>query len=253
MSELLVEVIDSIQVVTFNRPQARNAMTFEVATLMCAAMDELDRNDALRACIVTGTGGTFCSGMDLKDFLAGKRPSVPGRGFAGVTERPPTKPMIAAVEGYALAGGFEVVLSCDLVVASTTAKFGLPEVKRGLVATAGGLLRLPSRIPRPIAMEYILTGDMMTAQTAYQYGLVNQLVEPGQTLEAAMALARRIVVNGPMALIASKRVVTESDDWSRAEMFARQLEIAQPVFDSDDAKEGSRAFAEKRPARWSGH
>ena len=186
---LLVEVRDNVQIMTLNRPEARNAATLEMSEAMVAALDELDANPQLQVGIITGAGGTFCAGMDLKGFLQGKRPSVPGRGFCGVTMKPPRKPLIAAVEGYALAGGFEVVLACDLIVASREAKFGLPEVKRGLAASAGGLLRLPKRLPYHIAMECILTGDMFSAERAASLGLVNRLTDAGGALEAAFVLA----------------------------------------------------------------
>jgi len=250
--ELLVEHHDGIVVMTLNRPDARNAMTQTLAQELAAAIDELEARDDLRVGVLTGKGKAFCAGMDLKAFLRGERPSIPGRGFGGLTEKPPSKPMIAAVEGYALAGGFELVLACDLIVASTDAKFGLPEVKRGLVATAGGLLRLPLRIPPHVAMEYILTGDMMPADVAHHHGLVNRLVEPGQAVAKAIELGRAIAANGPLSLATSKRIVNSMADWSQDEMFVRQREIAEPVFQSEDAREGATAFAEKRAPKWKG-
>lgn len=254
MSEptLLLETRGRVLVMTINRPQAKNAMDFETATAIAAALDDLDARDDLSVAVITGAGGTFCSGMDLKGFLAGKRPSLPGRGFAGLTMKPPRKVLIAAVEGYALAGGFEMVLACDMVVASREAKFGLPETKRGLVAAAGGLMRLPHRIPYHIAMEYSLTGDMLTADRAHAYGLVNRLVEPGKALDAALELAGAIEANGPLAVAASKRVIVESADWPQAEMFERQRSITEPVFASADAREGAAAFGEKRKPAWTG-
>lgn len=247
---LLVEKNGPVLVLTLNRPEAKNAATYELACAMADALDELERNDELRLGIITGAQGNFCTGMDLKGFLAGKRPSIPGRGFCAVTEAPPKKILIAAVEGYALAGGFELALACDLIVASKEAKFGLPEVKRGLVAAAGGLLRLPKRLPYHVAMEFILTGKMLTADLALQHGLVNRLCEPGQALAEALALGEEIALNGPLALMASKRIVRESADWSESDMFDRQREITAPVFESEDAKEGARAFAEKRKPVW---
>lgn len=249
---LLVEVRGSVQIMTLNRPEARNAATLEMSEAMVAALDELDANPALQVGIITGAGGTFCAGMDLKGFLQGKRPSVPGRGFCGVTMKPPRKPLIAAVEGYALAGGFEVVLSCDLIVASRAAQFGLPEVKRGLAATAGGLLRLPKRLPYHVAMECILTGDMFSAERAAALGLVNRLTDVGGALDVALALAKSIAANGPLALAASKQVASESGEWSREEMFDRQAAMTTPVFTSQDAREGAAAFAEKRAPVWQG-
>lgn len=250
--ELLIEYRDGIQILTINRPEARNACTKAVAEAIAAALDELERRDDLRLAIITGAGGTFCAGMDLKGFLKGERPSLPGRGFAGLTEAPPRKPLIAAVEGYALAGGFEIVLASDLVVAASNAQFGLPEVKRGLCAAAGGLLRLQRQLPERIALELVLTGDMFGAQRAFELGLINRLAAPGEALAGAIELARKIVANGPLAVAASKRVMRESRDWSTAEMFARQREITDPVFASADAREGAAAFAEKRQAVWQG-
>ena len=251
-SEVIVKAENGIQIITINRPEAKNAMTKAASEGIAAAIDELESRNDLRVAILTGAGGTFCSGMDLKGFLRGERPSVPGRGFGGVTEAPPKKPLIAAVEGYSLAGGFELALACDLIVAAEDAKFGVPEVKRGLVAGAGGVIRLPRRIPYHVAMEYVLTGDMMTAADAHRFGLVNRVVPKGQALQAAIELANRITANGPLALIASKRVVVESADWSLQEMWAKQAEIINPVFTSADAREGAAAFAEKRAPVWQG-
>lgn len=252
MSDLIVEVKDGVQIMTLNRPEAKNAATLAMSQAMVEALDELDSRDDIRIGIVTGAGGTFCAGMDLKGFLRGERPSVQGRGFAGITEKPPRKPVIAAVEGYALAGGFEIVLACDLIVAANNSNFGLPEVKRSLVAAAGGLLRLPQRLPYHIAMEYILTGGMLPAAEAHRLGLVNHLTEPGQALEKALELAAAIAANGPLATAASKQIVVESSEWSRDEMFQKQMEIGGPVFTSEDAREGATAFAEKRAPVWKG-
>jgi enoyl-CoA hydratase len=190
--------------------------------------------------------------MDLKGFLSGDTPVVPGRGFAGIAQRPPAKPVIAAVEGYALAGGFELVLSCDLVVASEAAKFGLPEVKRGLVAGAGGLFRLPRRVPYHLAMEVAMTGDHFSAERLREAGLVNAVVPAGEALAGAKDLAVRIAQNAPLALAASKRVIVESADWDSAASFDLQSEIIMPVMTSKDAMEGAAAFAEKRAANWRG-
>lgn len=250
--EVLVEVDGGVAVITINRPKAKNAINTAVAQGIAAALDELEARRDVAVYVLTGAGGTFCSGMDLKAFAAGEFPSVPGRGFAGITEAPPGKPTIAAVEGYALAGGFELVLSCDLVVASEEASFGLPEPKRGLVAAAGGLLRLPRRIPYHLAMEMALTGDFYPAAKLQEFGLVNRITPAGRALAEAKALAAKIAANAPLALAATKRIIVESADWSRAEMFAKQQEIVGPVFASKDAKEGAVAFAEKRAPRWSG-
>jgi enoyl-CoA hydratase len=249
---VVTEVADGIAVITINRPEARNAVNGEVARGIAAAIDEFDARGDVRVLVLTGAGGSFCAGMDLKGFLAGDAPVAAGRGFAGITERPPVKPVIAAVEGYALAGGFEIVLSCDLVVASAEAKFGLPEVRRGLVAGAGGLLRLARRIPYHLAMEIVLTGEHYPAARLAEAGLVNRVVAAGEALAGARELAARVAQGAPLALAASKRVVVESADWGSGEAFARQGEIINPVFASADAIEGAVAFAEKRAPAWRG-
>ncbi|WP_219506158.1 crotonase/enoyl-CoA hydratase family protein [Nonomuraea ceibae] len=250
--ELLVDLADNVLVITINRPHARNAITQAVAEDIAAALDLLDSRDDLSVGVITGAGGAFCSGMDLKAFARGERPRVEGRGFAGLTEAPPRKPLIAAVEGPAVAGGWEIVLACDMVVAARTARFGLPEVKRGLVATAGGLLRLPNRVSEQLAMEFALTGDLLLAERAYQIGLVNRLSEEGEALRTALDLAATISANGPLAVEASKRVIRQHTRWPEEERFARQRLITDPVIASADAAEGARAFAEKRPPRWTG-
>ena len=249
---VLTETGDGIAVITINRPEARNAVNGEVARAMAAAIDEFEADGDVRVLIVTGAGATFSAGMDLKAFLAGDHPVVEGRGLGGITERPPAKPVIAAVEGYALAGGFEIALSCDLIVASETAKFGLPEVRRGLAAGAGGLLRLPRRIPYHLAMEIVLTGEHFPADRLHQAGLVSKVVGAGQALAGARELAARVALGAPLALAASKRVIVESADWSSDEAFARQGEVIGPVFVSADAMEGAVAFAEKRTPVWRG-
>ncbi len=250
--ELRIETDGSVLILTMSRPERRNAMTRALGEAIAAALDDLDQRPDLSVGILTGAGGTFCSGMDLKAFLAGERPTIPGRGFGGLTERPPAKPLIAAVEGYAVAGGFELVLACDLVVAASDAIFGLPEVRRGLVARGGGLLRLPERLPKGIALELILTGDTLSAERAGALGLVNRVVPPGTALDSAVALARDIAANAPLALQASKQIVNESARWPPEERFQRQRALTDPVFDSEDAKEGARAFAEKRAPVWTG-
>jgi len=243
---------DGVQVVTINRPQARNAIDRETAEGIAGALDELDAQRDLRVGVITGAGGNFSAGMDLKAFARGERPHVESRGSGGIVQRPPSKPLIAAVEGYAVALGFEVVLSSDLVVASRAARFGLPEVKRSLVAVAGGLIRLPRRIPYHQAMELALTGELIDAARASDLGLVNRLVEPGQALSDALELAAKLIANGPLALEASKAIVSRSQDWSLEEAWQRQGEIAGPVFGSEDAQEGAIAFAEKREPVWKG-
>lgn len=252
MSTVLTEFADGIAVMTINRPNARNAVDLEVAKGLAAAVDEFESRPDLVIGILTGAGGTFCAGMDLKAFSRGERPSLPGRGFAGLTERPPSKPLIAAVEGWALAGGCELALAADLVVAARDAKFGLPEVKRGLVAAAGGLLRLPKALPYQVTMEVALTGDPLTAELAHSHGLVNVLTEPGEALRGARELAARIAANGPLAVRATKQIVSTAVRYSDADLFAAQRETVDVVLASDDAREGSRAFAEKRAPIWKG-
>lgn len=248
-----IEESNGILLVTINRPESRNAINYDTAVQLAHAFERLDADPNLRLGILTGAGKGFSAGMDLKDFAKSRiRPRVGNRGFAGLNEAPPAKPLIAAVEGFALAGGFEMVLACDMVVAAKDAKFGLPEVKRGLVPGSGGLLRLPRRLPQPVAMEMVLTGDMFTAERAYQFGLVNELTEPGQALEAAMALAQRISENGPLAVQAAKKIMAASLDWPQQEMFARQAPLMKHIFESEDAREGALAFAEKRKPVWQG-
>ena len=249
---VLTDVVDGVLVVTINRPDARNAINPETAVAIGAAMERLDDDISLVAGVITGAGGTFCAGMDLKAFLAGERPSIPGRGFAGIVEQPPVKPIIAALEGYAIAGGFEIALACDMLVAAEDAKFGLPEVKRGLVAAGGGLLRLPQRVPHHLAMEWALTGELIPAPRGYEVGLVNRLTPKGGALEAALGMARAIAANGPLAVAASKRILIEAPEWPAAERFDRQRVINEPVRSSADAREGATAFKEKRAPQWQG-
>ncbi|SDM52085.1 crotonase/enoyl-CoA hydratase family protein [Nonomuraea jiangxiensis] len=250
--EVLIEESGNVAIITINRPRARNAVNGAVARGIAGALDTLDGRPDISAYVLTGAEGTFSAGMDLKGFLSGDFPVVEGRGFGGLTEAPPKKPLVAAVEGYALAGGFEMALACDLIVASSAATFGLPEPKRGLVAGAGGIMRLPRRIPYHVAMEIALTGEHYPASRLYELGLVNRITEPGQALEGALELARKIAANAPLALAATKRVVMESQDWSREEMFKKQSAIIGPVFGSKDAMEGAAAFAEKRAPQWKG-
>ncbi|MBS9376388.1 crotonase/enoyl-CoA hydratase family protein [Rhodococcus sp. B50] len=250
-SAVTVEQHERILLVTLNRPEARNAINREVSFALSDAMDRLDEDPSLSVAVLTGAGGNFCAGMDLKAFVRGEDPSVPGRGL-GFTEAPPRKPVISAVEGFALAGGTELALATDLIVASRTAMFGIPETKRGLVAGGGGLIRLPQRIPYQLAMELALTGDNLPAPRAHELGLVNRLTEPGEALEAAMELARKITANGPLAVAVTKEVITQSRDWPAPEAFDKQRTMIDPVFTSADAREGALAFAEKRAPVWSG-
>ena len=248
---LLSEERDGVLVLTMNRPEAKNAMSKALAEAIAGELDRLDSSDDLRVAVLTGAGGTFCSGMDLKGFLRGESPVVEGRGFGGMTQKGPMKPVIAAVEGYALAGGLELMISCDLVVAKEDAKFGIPEAKRGLVAAAGGLMKLPDQVPHKVAMELALTGDFISARRAYELGLVNRVTD-GSALDAALDLAASINANGPLAVRVSKQVIEESRGWTHDERWDKQAALLPQVFMSEDAREGSLAFAEKRAPNWKG-
>lgn len=248
---LTVERQDQILVLTMSRPSARNAIDQVLASAIADAMDELDADDRLSVAVLTGAGGTFCSGMDLKVFADGERVTT-NRGFGGITECPPQKPVIAAVEGWALAGGCEIALACDLVVAARGAQFGIPEVKRGLVAAAGGLSRLPLALPYQLAMELALTGEPITAERAHAFGMVNRLVEPGEALDEALTLARSIASNGPLAVRTSKWIMASATGWADNDIRERQQERVTTVMTSRDAREGAIAFAEKRIPLWTG-
>ena len=249
---VLTERRDGVLLITLNRPDARNAVNAALAEGVAAALDELDADDELSVGVLTGAGKGFSSGMDLKAFVAGESPYAADRGFAGITQRAAEKPLIAAIEGFAVAGGFEVALSCDLIVAARGARLGIPEVKRSLVAAGGALLRLPQRIPYHLAMELALTGDPIDAERGYELGVVNRLADPGGAVDAALELADEVARNGPLALKASKRIVQSSADWVEAEAWEKQGEIAGPVMASEDAREGAIAFAEKRDPQWRG-
>jgi enoyl-CoA hydratase len=250
--EVLTERRGRVLVVTLNRPEARNAINLAVAQGIANALDALDSDRELSVGVLTGAGKGFCAGMDLKAFARGERPWVADRGFAGIVQRGGVKPLVAAIEGFAVAGGLEIALACDLIVAAEGAKLGIPEVKRSLVAAGGALLRLPRRIPYHVAMELALTGEPMPAERAAQLGLVNRLSAPGTALQSALALAEEVATGAPLALIASKRILEEQWDWPTDEAFARQAEITEPVFNSEDAREGATAFAEKRAPVWRG-
>ncbi|NMW32131.1 crotonase/enoyl-CoA hydratase family protein [Altererythrobacter sp. RZ02] len=249
--EVLTHEEDGILIITINRPEAKNAMTKAASEAIAAALDRLDGEDHLRVGILTGAGGTFCSGMDLKGFLRGETPSVPGRGFGGLTEKGPVKPLIAAVEGYALAGGMELMISCDMIVANDKAKFGIPEAKRGLAAAAGGLMKLPDLISPKVAMELALTGDFIDAARAYELGLLNRVTD-GSALDAAIELAKAITANGPLAVKVSKQIIEGSRGWALDKRYEEQAKLLPEVFTSEDAREGSLAFAEKRAPNWKG-
>jgi enoyl-CoA hydratase len=249
---VLTEVKDGVMVITLNRPEARNAVNLAMAQGIAAAIDELDSRHDIVVGVLTGAGPTFCAGMDLKAFLKGERPAVEGRGFAGFVERPPAKPLIAAVEGHALAGGCELVLACDLIVAAEDVLLGIPETKRGLVAAAGGLLRLSRQVPPRVAMELALTGEPIDARRALELGLINRTAPKGEALAEALVLASMIAANGPMAVRVSKEILAFADEQPVADGFVRQRPIIRTVLESEDAKEGARAFAEKRAPVWAG-
>ncbi|MCJ2185282.1 crotonase/enoyl-CoA hydratase family protein [Novosphingobium beihaiensis] len=249
--EVLAAVRGGVLEVTINRPEARNAMTKAAAEAIAAAMNRLDAEDDLRCAILSGAGGTFCAGMDLKGFLRGELPVDARGGFGGITTWTPNKPVIAAVDGHALAGGMELALACDLIVANVDARFGIPEAKRGLVAAGGGLVQLPRLLPRPLAMELALTGEAIGAMRAFELGLINRVTE-GPAIEAARDLAEMIVANGPLAVAASKAIVRDSWLWPVEDINTHQNPYVAHVFTSEDAKEGARAFAEKRKPEWKG-
>ncbi|PXX65365.1 short chain enoyl-CoA hydratase [Nocardia tenerifensis] len=249
---ILVDRRDAVTVLTVNRPEARNAINLATAQAIENAIDEFEADDAARVLVLTGAGGTFSAGMDLVAASKGEMPMTQRRGPLGIAAKPPVKPMISAVEGFALAGGFELALSGDLIVAANNVQFGIPEVTRGLVAAGGGVLRLTQRLPRSIAAELALTGGRIGAERLYQLGLVNRVTEPGGALDVALELAAQIAAAAPLAVAASKRIIDESPDWTVAEAFAKQGEIALPALFSKDAAEGALAFAQKREPRWQG-
>jgi enoyl-CoA hydratase len=249
---VLTERRENVLLITIDRPEVRNAVNAAVAEGIAGALDQLDGDDALSVGILTGAGGYFCAGMDLGAFVKGESPYFGDRGFAGISQRASRKPLIAAIEGFAVAGGMEIALACDLIVAAKGAKLGIPEVKRSLVAAGGALLRLPRRMPYHVVMELALSGDPLPAERFHEFGVVNRIAEPGSAVDVALELAASVAKNAPLALIASKRILQEQFDWSSAEMWERQSAISGPVFASDDAKEGANAFKEKRDPIWRG-
>ena len=247
---VLTERHDGVLTITINRPAQKNAINREVAVQLASALDQLDSNPTMSVGVLTGAGGTFSAGMDLKAFATGETPILPGRGFGGLTQAVVRKPLIAAVEGWALGGGFEMVLACDVIVAAQDAKFGLPEVKRGLIAGEGGVIRLPRRIPYHVALTVLLTGEPIPAADAKQYGLVSELTASGAALAGAQELAQRIAANAPLALAKVKQVLRETQGLNDAEAFTRQAEDASSLLNTEDAHEGALAFAEKRAPVW---
>ena len=253
--EVLRERRGNVEVLTINRPEARNAINGAVSKAMSATMDELAADDTCWVVVVTGSGDkAFSAGMDLKAFSSGEGGDIIGAsgGFGGLTQREFPKPIIAAVNGSALAGGFEIMLSCDLVVAAEHATFGIPEAKRGLIAGAGGLIRMPKRLPRAIALELAMTGDPIDAERAYALGLVNKVVPADQLMTEAIALAERVAANAPLAVRYSKSVMKRAADVPEAEGWSINGEAVGVVFSSADAMEGPIAFAEKRAPKWQG-
>ena len=247
---VITERRGSVLLITINRPEVRNAVNAAVAAGIAGALEELDGDEQLSVGILTGAGGFFCAGMDLGAFVRGESPYFGDRGFAGIAQRASRKPLIAAIEGFAVAGGMEIALACDLIVAARGAKLGIPEAKRSLVAAGGALLRLPRRMPYHMVMELALTGDPLPAERFHEFGVVNRLAEPGGAVDAALELAAKLAKNGPLTLIASKQILQEQFDWSSAEMWERQGTISGPVFASEDAKEGASSFKEKRDPVW---
>ncbi len=241
-------------VIKINRPEARNAVNGAVAQGIEEAIDAIEADDSIWVGILTGEPPVFCAGADLKEINAGNAAALATErgGFGGIVQRERTKPIIAAVDGPALAGGTEIVLSCDLVVASTTARFGIPEVKRSLVAAAGGLFRLPRKIPVNVAMELALTGDPISAELAHHHGLVNRLCEPGQALEVAIGLAEQVCANAPVAVRETRKIVLEATNAPDDIGWKMSIEGMAKAMSSEDFGEGLTAFIEKRPPQWKG-
>ena len=250
--EVLTEVRDQTLLITLNRPDAMNAVNKALSEQLAAAMDRLDSDPALSVGVLTGSGRGFSAGMDLKEFVTGGMTVLPGRGFGGITERSCEKPLLAAIEGFALAGGLELAMSCDILIAAKNAKLGIPEVGVGLFAAAGALMRLPRTLPYGLAMKMALTAKPISAEVAHQHGLITDLTEPGEAVSAALALAEQIAKNAPLGVKASKALIRESQGRTEAEFWQYQTDEHMHVFKSEDAIEGPTAFAEKRPPKWQG-
>ena len=246
--EVLVERRDRVLLITLNRPKAKNSVNTALAAALTAAIEELDSDDGLTAGVLTGAGGGFSAGMDLKAFAT----EGPPKGFDLFLRHGAKKPLIAAIEGFALAGGLEMALSCDLLVAAKGVRLGIPEVGVGLFAAGGALMRLPRLVPYGVAMEMALTGDPITAEKALEYGMVARVAEPGKTVDEAIALAMRIAKNAPLSVAASKQLIVDSFGRTEEEFWKHQVPQMAAVFASNDAKEGPRSFAEKRAPKWSG-
>ena len=246
---LLKETHGRVRLLTLNRPKAKNSINSELGLALVAGIEEADADNEITAIVLTGADGGFSAGMDLKAFAS----EGPPQGFDGFLRNGAQKPLIAAVEGFALAGGLEIALTCDLIVAANDVKLGIPEVNKGLFAAGGGVLRLPARVGYAKAMEMAVTGDNITATDGLDLGLLSQVTADGGALDAAVALAERIAGNAPLAVAASKKLVkAAAQGYDEAELWKLQAELMGPVFTSDDAKEGPRAFAEKRAPNWTG-
>ncbi len=251
-SPVRIERHGATLVIVIDRPEKRNAISQAVADGIAAGLDELDADDGLAVGVLTGAGPGFSAGMDLVEINEGGRSSVEGRGFAGIVAYSSRKPVIAAVEGFAVAGGLEIALACDLIVAGEGAQLGIPEVKRSLVAIGGALLRLPHRVSDGLARQMALTGDPISAERGHAAGLVDVLAPAGGALAASLELAERIAANGPLAVAASKRVLDEQRGWPLDEWWERQAELTEPTMGSADAREGAAAFVERREPQWAG-
>lgn len=250
--DVRTERVGPTLLITIDRPQARNAVNAAVAAGLAAALDELEADPELRVGVLTGAEGTFSAGMDLKAALRGESPEIEGRGFGGLTETALTKPLIAAVEGWAMGGGFELALGCDLIVTAEDARFGLPEVERGLIAAGGGVIRLPKRIPYHLAMEFLLTGEPVDGRRAAELGLANRVTAKGEAAAVALRLAEQLAQNAPLALAAVKQIVRAADGVPEADAFAVQREETRTLMATADVREGMTAFAERRAPQWTG-